>query len=139
MTKNITQILIVDDNKDLTGILRDYFKLFENKGIKIIGIANDGREAIEMISIMQPDIVILDILMPVLSGIGVLESINDSELNKKPLFIVLSVEGQERIIHSALNLNVSFYIEKPFDMDVLISKILELKLSIDSGILQHSN
>jgi two-component system response regulator (stage 0 sporulation protein A) len=134
MPDDKAQVLIVDDCEEFTEVLCDYIKLFNKTKIEIVGVANNGFEAIEMITSKQPDIVILDIIMPRLDGIGVLKRIHATYMEKRPLFIVLSAVGQNKIIEEALKLEAVYYIEKPFDMDILVSRIIQLKLSSISNM-----
>ena len=71
-------VLIADDNKEFCSILNDY--LLNQKDIVVTGIAKDGREALELIVERKPDLVILDIIMPHLDGLGVLEKLNTMDL-----------------------------------------------------------
>lgn len=118
----ITKLLIADDNKDFCEILRKYFG--EQKDIELVGIANNGVEAIEKIKETEPDVVVLDIIMPHLDGIGVLEKLS-VELNK-PKIIMLTAFGQEAMTQRAVELGANYYLLKPFDLDVLASRIKEL-------------
>ncbi len=70
---------ICDDNKEFVGIMVDYLSSKEN--IEIVGVANDGNQAVKLIQDNDLDLLILDIIMPYLDGIGVLEKVN--ELKKK--------------------------------------------------------
>jgi two-component system response regulator (stage 0 sporulation protein A) len=134
MPNDKAQVLIVDDCADLTGILCDYINLFNHTKIEVIGVASNGFEAIEMITSKQPEIVILDIIMPHLDGIGVLKRIHAMNMEKKPLFIMLTAVGENKVIEEALSLDAVYYIEKPFDMDILVSKIIQLKSSMISNM-----
>ena len=122
------QVMIADDNKEFGDILSEY--LSTQLDIEVVGIARDGLEALDMIAGKMPDIAILDIIMPHLDGLGVLEKVNSLGLKKRPLFIILSAVGQDKITQRALALGAEYYIVKPFDMDVLVSRIRQLK---DSG------
>lgn len=73
-------VLIADDNKEFCSILNDY--LLNQRDIVVTGIAKDGREAVELVVEKQPDLVILDIIMPHLDGLGVLEKLNTMNLEK---------------------------------------------------------
>lgn len=126
MDKKI-QVIIADDNREFGDILSEF--LANQNDIEVAGIARDGAEALEVISEKQPDIAILDIIMPHLDGIGVLERINSLQLKKKPQFIVLSAVGQDRITQRALALGAEYYIVKPFDMEILVSRIRQIKES----------
>jgi two-component system response regulator (stage 0 sporulation protein A) len=118
-------VLIADDNREFGDILCEY--LSNQNDIEVVGLARDGLEAVDLIFQNSPDIAILDIIMPHLDGLGVLEKIAASNLEKKPLFIVLSAVGQDKITQRALALGAEYYIVKPFDMDVLVNRIRQLK------------
>ena len=117
------KILIADDNKDFCSILSEYLSM--QPDFEIIGIAKDGLEAIEAITSKLPDIVILDIIMPHLDGLGVLEKLNSMSLEKIPKIIVLSAVGQDKITQKALALGAEYYVVKPFDMEVFAKRIRE--------------
>ena len=119
------QIVISDDNKDFCEILSEY--LGKQPDMEVVGIAHNGVEACSMIQEKQPDIVILDVIMPHLDGIGVLERMKTINFEKRPVFIMLSAVGQDKITEKALNLGAEYYIIKPFDMGTLIKRIRQLK------------
>jgi len=128
------QVIIADDNKEFSEILSEY--LNEQGDIEVVGTAKDGNEACELIAEKMPDIAILDIIMPHLDGLGVLEKARTMQLKKRPLFIVLSAVGQDKITQRALALGAEYYIVKPFDMDVLVSRIRQLKGSNHGPIIR---
>ena len=117
-------VLIADDNKEFCSILNDY--LLNQKDIIVTGIAKDGREALELIQQKEPDLVVLDIIMPHLDGLGVLEKLNSMNINKVPRVIVLSAVGQDKITQQAITLGADYYVVKPFDMDVFTKRIREM-------------
>jgi two-component system response regulator (stage 0 sporulation protein A) len=146
LSNNKIQVLIADDNREFGDILCEY--LSNQNDIDVVGLARDGLEAVDLIFQNTPDIAILDIIMPHLDGLGVLEKIAESNMEKKPLFIVLSAVGQDKITQRALALGAEYYIVKPFDMDVLVNRIRQLKTntyitapqnSISSSISSHRN
>ncbi len=92
----------------------------------VTGIAKDGREALELIQQKQPDLVVLDIIMPHLDGLGVLEKLNGMDLDKMPRVIVLSAVGQDKITQQAITLGADYYVVKPFDMDIFTKRIREM-------------
>lgn len=122
MIKKI-RIAIADDNKEFANILAEYLSAQQN--IEVVGGANDGNQAIEIIKNQSPDLLILDIIMPYLDGIGVLEKINEEQL-KKPKILILSAVGQEKITQRAIALGADYYVLKPFDLAMLSKRILEL-------------
>jgi two-component system response regulator (stage 0 sporulation protein A) len=133
------QVVIADDNKEFGDILCEY--LNNQNDIEVIGVARDGMEAFELISSKTPDIAIVDIIMPHLDGLGVLERINETPMKKRPLFIILSAVGQDKITQRALALGAEYYVVKPFDMDVLVSRIRQLKETKQSPVIrsEHAN
>ena len=124
MDNKIT-VLIADDNHDFAMTLLGYLK--EEKDMEIVGVARDGKEAAELISITKPDIAILDVIMPHLDGLGVLEKVNESGMEKRPICIMVSAVGQEKITQRAIDLGAEYYIIKPFEIDVLIKRMKEIK------------
>ncbi|MBS4839295.1 MAG: sporulation transcription factor Spo0A [Clostridium sp.] len=117
-------VLIADDNKEFCSILNDY--LLNQKDIVVTGIAKDGREALELIVERKPDLVILDIIMPHLDGLGVFEKLNTMDLEKTPRIIILSAVGQDKITQQAITLGADYYTVKPFDMEVFTKRIREM-------------
>ncbi len=124
MSDKIT-VLVADDNVDFTMTLSSY--LNKEEEIEILGIARDGNEAYSMAVELKPDILLLDIIMPHLDGLGVLEKLNETQLEKMPLCIILSAVGQDKITQRAISLGAQYYIVKPFDINVLIKRMKELK------------
>ncbi|MCI9177612.1 MAG: sporulation transcription factor Spo0A [Clostridia bacterium] len=101
--------------------------LEKEEQIEIIGVARDGNEAYNLVLELQPDILLLDIIMPHLDGLGVLEKLYETDIDKKPLCIILSAVGQDKITQRAINLGAQYYIVKPFDINVLVKRMKELK------------
>ena len=101
MNKKIS-VLIADDNNDFAMTLVGYLEKEED--MEVIAVAKDGKEACEMISNTEPDIVLLDVIMPYLDGLGVLEEMATKELKKRPIFVMLSAVGQPKITAKAIEL-----------------------------------
>lgn len=139
MTSKKIQIVIADDNREFGDILYEY--LNNQSDIEVVGVARDGVEAYDLINAKLPDIAILDIIMPHLDGLGVLEKIGATAMSKRPLFIILSAVGQDKITQRALALGAEYYVVKPFDMDVLVSRIRQLKNVSQSNVIrsEHSS
>lgn len=117
-------VLIADDNKEFCNILNDY--LLNQRDIVVTGIAKDGLEALKLIEEKKPDLAILDIIMPHLDGLGVLERLNTLNIEKMPRIIVLSAVGQDKITQTAITLGADYYVVKPFDMDVFTKRIRQM-------------
>lgn len=117
-------VIIADDNKEFCNILNDY--LLNQRDIVVTGIAKDGLEALKLIQEKKPDLVVLDIIMPHLDGLGVLERLNSINVNPMPRIIVLSAVGQDKITQRAITLGADYYVVKPFDMDVFTKRIRQM-------------
>lgn len=124
MKEKIT-VLIADDNKDFSHTLSSYINSQED--MEVIAMAKDGNEAIELIATTAPDVALLDVIMPHLDGLGVLENINLIKCDKKPTCIMLSAVGQDKITQRAISLGAEYYVVKPFDIELLIKRIREMK------------
>ncbi|MEX3616258.1 sporulation transcription factor Spo0A [Paenibacillus glucanolyticus] len=120
------EVLLADDNREFTNLLGEYIS--DQQDMVISGIAYNGEEVLNMIeeSGKAPDVLILDIIMPHLDGLGVLERLRDMNLSPQPKVIMLTAFGQENITQRAVQLGASYYILKPFDMEVLASRIRQL-------------
>ncbi len=123
--KEKISILIADDNGEFAKTLTGYLENQED--MEVVGVAKDGNEAYDMIINRNPDIALLDVIMPNLDGLGVLEKLKDSKLEKEPLYIMVSAVGQDKITQQAINLGAEYYVVKPLDIELLIKRIRELK------------
>lgn len=115
------KIAIADDNTRMV----EHFKevLSDQNEIEVVAVAGDGLTALSMIREKNPDLVLLDLIMPKLDGLGVLEKLQEEIRSKKLKVIVLTTAGQDLIIEEAFRLGASYYIKKPVDMDSIIQKI----------------
>lgn len=121
--KEKIKILIADDNIDFVSTLITYFQSQED--VEIIATAKDGQEAYNKIITEKPTVALLDVIMPHLDGLGVLEKLVSSNIDL-PICIMLSAVGQDDVTTQAINLGAKYYILKPFKMDVLMKRIREL-------------
>lgn len=120
------EVLLADDNREFTNLLSEYID--EQDDMHVSGIAYNGNDVLRLIeeSNRMPDVLILDIIMPHLDGLGVLEKLRDMNLNPQPKIIMLTAFGQENITQKAVQLGASYYILKPFDMEILTNRIRQL-------------
>lgn len=141
MSQNKLKILIADDNKDFCDVLKNYL---EKNNFDIIAITNNGADALKQIEELKPDVALLDEVMPQLDGLGVLEKLSQNK-NCKTMCIMLTAVTQEQITQKAFSLGAKYYIAKPFDMELLVSRINQLKEPIslvnknnNSSLYNHS-
>jgi two-component system response regulator (stage 0 sporulation protein A) len=117
------RIVIVDDNTDFRNILEIF--LSSAADIRVVGTASDGIEAVSLIHDLRPDIVLLDMVLPRLDGLGVLKEIRQSLPENRPLFIMMSALADEANRQSAAELGASCYMIKPFDFNELRRRIYD--------------
>ncbi len=122
----VLNVAIADDNERMVEILDSIVK--KDEDIHIVGKANNGEDVYHMIKEKEPDVVLLDLIMPKLDGLSVMERINkDHTIKKHPKFIVISAIGQEGITEDAFNLGAHYYIMKPFDNDMVLNRVRSIK------------
>ena len=132
MKQNRIKVLIADDNKDFCDMIKTH--LSNETDIEVVAVAYDGTEAFSQIIETKPDIALIDSIMPRLDGLGLLDRLNQSQLEKRPVCIILSSLSQEKISHRAFELGADYYILKPFDMDSLINRIRQFDSPIPSNV-----
>ena len=114
-------VAIADDNERMTDILGQMIE--EDKELTLVGKAHNGEEICNIIREKEPDVVVLDVIMPKMDGLTVMEQCShDQTVRKQPAFIVISAVGQERITEDAFHL-------KPFDNQVLLNRIKHIRKS----------
>lgn len=118
-------VCLVDDNQELIHLMVDYFE--EQEDIEVIGTAYHGQECLEMLEDMKPDVLVLDIIMPYIDGIGVLQELRKMDLEQYPNVIMLTAFGQEEVMKKAVDLGASYFILKPFDLDHLADQIRQIE------------
>ena len=139
--KNKKRILIVDDNEEFCSNVKDYLEL--NECFDIAGTAYDGKTGYEMVLETKPDIVLTDIVMPVMDGLTLMSRIkSNSTLTKKPKIIVFSSTGYDSIISNAMRLGAEFYFIKPFEMSALeerLNEIISDRINDNAGSVQSAS
>lgn len=114
----MAKVLIVDDSRTSRRILKNI--LTEN-GYEIAGEAQNGQEGVEKYLELKPDLVTLDITMPVLDGLGALKKI--IEADKDAHIVMVTAAGQKSKMVDAIKLGASEFIQKPFEPEQIMSVI----------------
>lgn len=115
-------VVIVDDNPMILNTLDEVIS--SEAGLSVIGRADNEKDAIDMIKDTQPDVVLLDLVMPQMDGITVVENIKKkTSMLKNPAFIILSAVGGEQMTEEAFQAGANYFLMKPFDKDILVNKI----------------
>lgn len=122
--KNL-KILIVEDEPKLASLLKDAI----NSYCYSVTVAINGQEGIEKYLKVKPDIIITDIMMPILDGLDM--TIKIKEYNNNIPIIVLSAFGDQEKLLKAIDVGITKYFIKPFDPDVLIEYISNLAMKLD--------
>lgn len=132
MKKEQLTILIADDNKDFCDCLTNCIEKQED--MRVIATAADGIEAYKLILSEKPDVALIDGIMPKLDGIGVLEKLNEAKAVNDTICIMLTAVTDEKITRRAFDLGARYYIAKPFDTELLIARIRQLKEPVPVGL-----
>ena len=119
-------VAIADDNEKIVDLLGSI--IAKDKDLELVGRANNGEEIYDIIKDKEPDVVLLDIIMPKMDGLTVMEKIShDTSVHKMPSFIVISAVGQDRITENAFGLGADYYILKPFDNNMVLNRIKNIR------------
>ncbi len=115
------KVVSIDDNQDIREGFSDFFK--SNPNITLAGTAENGADGYELIKKEKPDVVILDIVMPKLDGLGLLEKLAEENINTK--IIMYSAIGNDKVVQKTFSLGAQYYIMKPSDMHDIEMRIVE--------------
>ncbi|MGB4431884.1 MAG: sporulation transcription factor Spo0A [Limnochordia bacterium] len=129
------RILIVDNNVELCQILHQF--LDSHDDFEVVGIAHDGEQALKEIQRLEPDLVLLDITMPYLDGLGVLEALKTMQLGKEPKVFVITAFGSDRLLSRLLALGADYFLVKPFRLEILVERLREFSAASANMILDE--
>ncbi|MFS0691120.1 sporulation transcription factor Spo0A [Sporosarcina sp. 179-K 8C2 HS] len=118
------RIAIADDNKELVNTMDAYFE--QHPELEVIWTAHNGKVCLSMLQENKPDLLLLDIIMPHLDGIAVLDTIKKDPALSDMHIIMLTAFGQEDVMAQAGGLGASYFMLKPFEFDRLISQIFQI-------------
>ena len=116
------KILIADDEPSIVAALRF---LLESEGYEV-HVAPDGKEALRLVEVANPDLVLLDVMMPVRSGYEICQWIRDRPDRRHAKIIMLSAKGRDAEVAKGLAFGADVYVTKPFSTRELKGAIKEL-------------
>ena len=112
------KVAIADDNENMLKVLGQV--IGQEQDLSVVGTATNGEDTFHIIKEKEPDVVLLDIIMPQIDGLTVMEKVyKDKEIRKTPAFIIISAIGRDSVTEDAFNMGASYYIMKPFDNELI--------------------
>lgn len=117
------KVLITEDRAEFA---RESASTFQEYGIEACYCNKDGAELLEMIEAQSPDIVLLDLFMPRVDGIGVINAVMKDSKSKKPIFIMISSFDSPILEREAMNAGASYVVLRPFHLRDLCDRIMQL-------------
>ena len=119
-------VAIGDDNERILDVLEEIVE--SDKELNLVGKANNGEDMYRIIQNKEPDVVLLDLIMPKMDGLSVMELVaQNKNLKKTPQFIIVTAIGQEKITEDAFRKGASYYIMKPFQNETILNRIKYIK------------
>ena len=115
------KVLLADDQELIRESLG--FVLGAQGDIAVVGMAKNGREAIELVRSEKPDVVLMDLVLPGVDGLTVLHELNEAEPAKMPVIFVVSSFASQETTEECNALGVSFYLRKPVDLQALAQRV----------------
>jgi len=122
--KDQLSVLILDSNKWLSETIADSFS--RNGGLFVSCSVREGTRAIELLDLHKPDVLLMDIVLPLKDGFSVLEDIQKNDVMKDGTIIVSSSMGNDLAMRRSIELGADYFLLKPYDVDILIKRIIEI-------------
>ena len=117
----MVRVLVADDSASIRILLKDVLTM---ENYDIVGEAVDGADALEKYEQLQPDVLLLDLAMPKMSGLEVLEQLQPKYPQMK--VIVITANGSEQVYKECKKYGAIGYIDKPFDFKDVLAQIEEV-------------
>lgn len=133
------KVVVADDNELMLDMISTILK--NDDDIEVVAEVTDGVHLLSIIRDKKPDVVLLDLVMPLMDGLGVMEQVrkNADSLEKMPAFIVLTAAKQESITENAFALGASYYLLKPFDSEILLTRIKQTVQDMQNKKSENGN
>ncbi len=116
------KILTVDDSRMIRTLVRKYLS---NLGLQIVEAA-DGQAGLEAAKAENPDLIILDVNMPIMDGPDMLRALRSDPANKQLKVLMLTAESSQKLVLELIKLGISDYIVKPFEEELLVKKVAKI-------------
>lgn len=123
------KVLIVDDEPHIRMLLEQTLDDLEDAGVEIL-TATNGREALDMVESERPDLMLLDVMMPLVNGFDVCRAVKAHPEHRKIYVMMLTAKGQEFDRATGAEVGADVYVTKPFDPDEVLARAAEV-LGID--------
>lgn len=124
--KNIEKISIIIADSDADAMASEIMREAGRGDFEIMDTVQDGETALASIRKYKPDIVLIDICLPGIDGLGVIEQICSDEDMKDTSFIVVTSVGSQRLIRCAFDIGATFYILKPYIPEMLAQRVKQV-------------
>lgn len=122
--ENNLKLLITEDLKEFD---RESKEVFENFRFQAECCAKNGVEVLDKIDKLHPDVVLMDLFMPGLDGIGVINAVQRNGSQKKPIFIIMSSFDNPMLEREVMNVGASYFILRPFSVRDICERILQIQ------------
>lgn len=129
------KVLLADDNQKFLEVLQNYLK--DKVDVEVVGVANDGWQCLELLEQTGPDVLLLDMIMPRLDGLGVLDRMQ--MLPSRPKVIMLTAYANETMIQRAMMKGAMDYLMKPFELECIYERIREVCQLYPSMVMESGS
>lgn len=117
--KSPVRVMVVDDEENILKSIEVYLKM---EGFEVVA-ASDGEKALKMLKSLTPDIIVLDLMMPVIDGYGVITRLREKKEWSSIPVIILTACGQDSDVLKGYRSGASCYMTKPFNLNELVDNI----------------
>lgn len=119
--ENAIKVVVCDDNKEVRESILSCFE--KEKDIEVVANLSDGENAVEEVYKNEADVLLLDVIMPKVDGIGVLKKLNEQKGGKRPVVIMMMENVNDTICATCLDMGADYFMIKPFDVQLLHERI----------------
>lgn len=131
MIENRLRVIVADNNVQDR---ESKAKAMEEAGIEVLLVTGDGNKALDAIKKNQPDIVVMDMILPGIDGIGILEELDRQELFRRPVIIIETALRMSHMVEEALKKGADYYMMKPISNRLLIQRMNQMAEGRGTGL-----